>query len=237
MKNKLIVLLVAMFTIHVHVYSQSEQNLKTIHVMYDETSSQQSLGVSRLSQSLKAKGYSLLLVDRSKASGKEEICVTMLTSDELIQKEGFSLSHANAGIEVRALDELGAMYGLLELADMIDIHGLNQVPEKTVNSRFPFRAIKFNIPWGSYRRDESLQLHKETVRDLKYWESFLDMMAYNRFNSLTLWSLHPFSYMIRPTNFPLACSFDDAELKEWQDFWHLLFQMAKDRGIETYLVN
>jgi len=129
------------------------------------------------------------------------------------------------------------MYGLLELADMIDIHGLDDVPEKTVNSRFPFRAIKFNIPWGSYRRNESLQLHRETVRDLIYWESFLDMMAENRFNSLTLWSLHPFSYMIRPTNFPLACEFDDAELKEWQDFWHTLFQMAEDRGIETYLVN
>ena len=236
MKDKLIILVIIL-TFSVHVHAQNEKKFKPINVVFDKHSTQQTFGAMRLLQSLKSIGYSPVLLNQPEATGKEEICVTLLTSDELIQKEGFSLSHANAGIEVRALDESGAMYGLLELADMIDIHGLNHVPEKTVNSRFPFRAVKFNIPWGSYRRDESLQLHKETVRDLKYWESFLDMMADNRFNSLTLWSLHPFSYMIRPTNFPLACSFDDAELKEWQNFWHSLLQMAKDRGIETYLVN
>ena len=236
MKNKLIILLVTILAFSACNQPKNEE-LKPINVVYDKHSSQQEFGLTRLSQSLNSAGYSPVLVDPQDASGEEEICVKMLTSDSLIQKEGFSLAHANSEIEVRAIDEPGAMYGLLELADMIEIHGLDQVPEKTVNSRFPFRAIKFNIPWGSYRRNESLQMHKETVRDLEYWESFLDMMAENRFNSLTLWSLHPFSYMIRPTNFPDACEYDDAELKEWQDFWHSLFQMAKDRGIETYLVN
>ena len=237
MKNKFIILLVIILTSSACLHKQNEEKLKPIHVAIDKQSSQQVFGVHSLSQALERAGYAPVLVDRSDVTGKEEIRLNILPSDDLIQKEGFTLAHSNAGIELRALDESGAMYGLLELADMIDIHGLNQVPEKTVNARFPFRAIKFNIPWGSYRRNESLQLHKETVRDLKYWESFLDMMAENRFNSLTLWSLHPFSYMIRPENFPLACSFDDVELKEWQDFWHTLFQMAKDRGIETYLVN
>lgn len=237
MKNKLIILLVTILTSSACVHTQNEEKLKPINVVIDKQSSQQTLGLFSLSQALIGAGYSPVLVDRPNATGEEEISVSMLSSDDLIQKEGFTLAHTSSGIEIRALDESGAMYGLLELADMIDIHGINQVPEKTVNARFPFRAIKYNIPWGSYRRDSSLQLHKETVRDLEYWEGFLDMMAENRFNSLTLWSLHPFSYMIRPTNFPLACSFDDAELKEWQDFWHTLFQMAKDRGIETYLVN
>ncbi len=237
MNNKLIILLVTILVSSACVHTQKEEKHKPIHVAIDQQSSQQAFGLHSLSQALERAGYSPVLVDRTDATGKEEIRVNLLSSDALIQKEGFSLAHSNSGIEIRALDESGAMYGLLELADMIDIHGLDQVPEKTVNARFPFRAIKFNIPWGSYRRNESLQLHKETVRDLKYWESFLDMMAENRFNSLTLWSLHPFSYMIRPENFPLACSFDDVELKEWQDFWHTLFQMAKDRGIETYLVN
>jgi len=237
MRNKIILVLIIILTFSALVHAEKKEHLKPINVVYDKHSTQQVFGVTRLSQSLKALGYSPVFTDRAEATGKEEICVTMLPSDGVIQKEGFALSHKKPGIEVRALDESGAMYGLLELADMIDIHGLNHVPEKTVNARFPFRAIKFNILWGSYRRDESLQLHEETVRDIKFWEGFLDMMAENRFNSLTLWSLHPFPYMIRPTNFPLACSFDDAELKEWQDFWHSLFQMAKDRGIETYLVN
>jgi hypothetical protein len=221
----------------VFVHAQSTKGNKPIKITYDKNSSQQVFGVSRLSQSLKAIAYSPILIDEPKASEEEGIFVNMVPADEEIENEGFSLSRTKTGFEIRAIDEPGAMYGLLELADMIDVYGLDNVPEKTVNARFPFRAIKFNIPWGSYRRDESLQLHKETVRDLNYWEGFLDMMAENRFNALTLWSLHPFSYMIRPENFPMACEFDDAELKEWQDFWHLLFKMAKDRGIDTYLVN
>ena len=77
----------------------------------------------------------------------------------------------------------------------------------------------------------------ETCRDTVFWESFLDMMAENRFNTLTLWNLHPFNYLIRPTNFPEASGFSDKELAEWQQFWHTLFRMAKERSIETYLVN
>ena len=64
----------------------------------------------------------------------------------LIEKEGFSLKNSSGSIVVSAIDSTGAMYGLLELADMITIHGLDKVPEKTVNPRFPFRAIKFNLP-------------------------------------------------------------------------------------------
>jgi len=51
----------------------------------------------------------------------------------------------------------------------------------------------------SYRENESLQANDELSMDLNMWASFLDMMAANRFNALTLWSLHPFPYLIRAT--------------------------------------
>ncbi len=72
---------------------------------------------------------------------------------------------------------------------------------------------------------------------LAFWEAFLDMMVENRFNALTLWSAHLFPYMIRAENYPEATPFNDQELEEWQGFWKSLFAMAKERGIETYLVN
>lgn len=75
------------------------------------------------------------------------------------------------------------------------------------------------------------------MQDIRFWESFLDMMAENRFNVLTLWNLHPFNYMIRPTNFPDACGFNEEELKQWNVFWKSLFKMVKERGIDTYIVN
>jgi hypothetical protein len=73
----------------------------------------------------------------------------------------------------------------------------------------------------------------ETVRDLNFWRSFLDMMADSRFNTLTLWNLHPYTFMIRPKNFPEASPFTYAELVDWQHFYHTLFRMAHERGIDT----
>jgi hypothetical protein len=82
-----------------------------------------------------------------------------------------------------------------------------------------------------------MDIHWATCRDLNFWQKFLDMMAENRFNVLSLWNLHPFTFMIRPENFPKACPFTVKELNDWQQFWGKLFRMAKNRGIETYIVN
>ncbi|TWU44212.1 hypothetical protein Q31b_17480 [Novipirellula aureliae] len=213
---------------------------ESVDVVLNTESYAQSFGGERVLSALKEKGDTGGFVDPTAAEGDEAIRVTLLPNgaDKTLVEAGFSLAKTADGVEVRAIDEIGAMYGLLELADMIGIHGLESVPEKTVNPRFPFRAIKFNLPWSSYRQSEELQaLHHETLRDMEFWRSFLDMMAENRFNALTLWSLHPFPYMIRPTNFPKACPFDDAELAEWQTFWRTLFKEAKLRGIDVYLVN
>lgn len=116
---------------------------------------------------------------------------------------------------------------------------MRNVEEKLSNPRFEFRAIKFNLPWSSYRPSENpaMSLHTETCRSLRFWQRFLDMMAENRFNVLSLWNLHPFTYMIRPKGFAEACPFSDKELAQWQGFWRRLFSMAKERGIETYIVN
>jgi hypothetical protein len=43
--------------------------------------------------------------------------------------------------------------------------------------------------------------------------------------------------MIRPKNFPEASPFTHAELVDWQHFYHTLFRMAHERGIDTYVVD
>lgn len=153
--------------------------------------------------------------------------------------EGYHIrSNGNQGIKIMGTDYTGLLYGVYALEEQL-LNGIeiSSIKEEKVQAALPFRAIKFNLPWDSYRRSEALQLHTETVRDIAFWESFLDMMARNRFNVLTLWNLHPFNYMIRPKNFPEATGFSDNELADWQDFWKSLFAMARERGIETYLVH
>jgi len=152
--------------------------------------------------------------------------------------EGFKRVRSGAGLKITAGGERGAMYGLLDLAREIRVGTpLDRIPERTARARFEFRAIKFNLPWSAYRTSPVLEQHQDVCKDLRFWEAFLDMMAENRFNVLSLWSLHPYTYMIRPKNFPEACPFDDIELAEWKKLWRGLFAMARERGIETYLIN
>jgi hypothetical protein len=165
-----------------------------------------------------------------------------LTIDGSIGTEGFEFRRSQhdgyLALFVLACDESGAMYGVLELAEQFRMHGnLLNVAERVANPGFSFRAVKFNLPWSSYRKNECFDLQKETVRDLVFWQAFLDMMAENRYNVLTLWCLHPFPYMIKPLHFPKATPFTDTELADWKRFWMSLFRMAHDRGIETYIIN
>lgn len=153
-------------------------------------------------------------------------------------KEAFTIRHAGSRLVVEGSDANGLMYGSLALVeDLRNGVSLAQIAPRQEQPALPFRAIKFNLPWDPYREGYAMTLHQETCRDLRFWELFLDMMAENRFNALTLWNLHPFPYMIRPRNFPEACPFNDNELADWQTFYRGLFRMAKERGIDTYLVN
>ncbi len=156
--------------------------------------------------------------------------------DSSLGSEAYNIRTAGDEIKVTGGDGSGLMYGLLHVKEQFE-QGKAKIADLEESPRFPFRAIKFNLPWSAYRKAKALEIHKETCRDLMFWESFLDMMVENRFNALTLWSLHPFPYMIRNEKYPEACEFSDAELADWTSFWTQLFAMAKERGIETYLVN
>jgi hypothetical protein len=155
-----------------------------------------------------------------------------------IGKEGFKQDRAGNHLKVTGADARGAMYGVLDVAEQVRM-GIpwEKIEVRTVKPQLEFRAIKFNLPWSAYRTSPALEQHQHTCKDIKYWEGFLDMMAENRFNVLSLWSLHPYTYMIRPKNFPEACSFNDTEMAEWKKLWSGIFAMAKERGIETYLLN
>lgn len=153
-----------------------------------------------------------------------------------LKPEAYKIVSKAKIVEVMGGNHVGIMYGLLEVENQLKA-GKKIIEEKEESPNLAFRAIKFNLPWDSYRRSPALDLHYETCRDTIFWKGFLDMMVENRFNKLTLWNLHPFSFMVKTKKYPEGCSVSDKDLPEWQQFWTSLFRMAKDRGIETYLVN
>jgi hypothetical protein len=195
--------------------------------------------LGKLEAALRQQGDTLKrATNQASDSGAEIVVVVDPSLKADIGAEGFQQARSREGIKITASDERGAMYGVLDVAEQIRLGTpLKKIKEHTVKAQFEFRAIKFNLPWAAYRTSPALEQHQETCKDLKFWEAFLDMMAENRFNVLSLWSLHPYNYMIRPKNFPEACPFNDVELAEWKKLWCGIFAMAKERGIETYLVN
>jgi hypothetical protein len=195
--------------------------------------------LGRLDAALRQQGHVLRRIPSSAPGPAPWIAVTVDPAAlPSTGPEGFRRVSVSQGVKITASDERGAMYGVLDLAqEFRSGTPLDRMSDRTARAQLEFRAIKFNLPWSAYRTSPALEQHQDTCKDVRYWEAFLDMMAENRFNVLTLWSLHPFHYMIRPTNFPEASPFSDAELAEWKKLWSRIFAMARERGIETYLIN
>lgn len=170
-------------------------------------------------------------------SAEGKAAVFELRIDPSMGSEAFAVKRSERQFTVTGGDARGLVYGALELREqLLDGKSIDEVVPKTERPALAFRGIKFNTPWDSYRPTSAIDQHYDTVRDLKFWERFLDMMVENRFNAISLWTLHPFTYMIRPANFPEASKWTPQQFAEWQKLYQGIFRLAKERGLDTYVV-
>ncbi|MDI6402811.1 glycoside hydrolase family 20 zincin-like fold domain-containing protein, partial [Balneolaceae bacterium ANBcel3] len=203
------------------------------YLLYDDSSPQAGYAAKQLQKALTERGYSV-----TKDRSEYEILINLDINRTALSNEAYAIIPENHHITVNGGDGTGLIYGALTLAEKLrDGVALNEVTYTTESPKFPFRAIKHNLPWDTYRPSYALDQHFETARKVEYWEVFLDMMVQNRLNVITLWMMHPFTYMIMPENFPEASPFTEEELAEWQHLFQSIFAMAKDRGIDTYIIN
>jgi len=209
---------------------------KEITIACDTSSRMIRYGLSQLGKELTTSGNKVIITSLPDKSSHFDI---LISTEKEIAFEGYNITVSKQKILISGGDDKGAMYGLLEIAEQLRFNGghLSKIQAKKEEPHLRFRGIKFNLPFMAYRSALSSTQQEFVVRDPRFWESFLDMMANNRYNVLSLWSMHPFHYMIRPQNFPEACPFNNDELLSWKNFWTNLFKMAHDRGIETYIIN
>ena len=222
--KKVICLFIATLSVFACGFSQS------VRISYSRVSPQASYAARMLENALLKKGY-------SKKETKSDFEINLSINDTSLGSEAFSVSNNGKKITVIGGDDRGVIYGSLAVAE--DIRNgirLERIKPKKEKPNYSLRAIKFDLPWDTYRHSDALDLHLETCKDVNYWKAFLDMMAENRFNSLSLWNLHPYTFMIKPKNFPEASPFNDAEMKEWQALFSSIFKMAKERAIDTYII-
>ena len=125
-----------------------------------------------------------------------------------IQREG------DRGIRIVAGDSLGAMYGGLEVSEQIALGGaLTTIREMARKPYVLRRGLKFNIPFDgrtpSYDdTGDAAQKNIAVMWDFEFWRNFLDTMARNRYNVLSLWTTNPYGGIVELPKYP-GVNFDD----------------------------
>ena len=171
---------------------------------------------------------------RSASGGLSLGRVAISVSGDL-KPEAFRIRAANGGYAITGGDARGAMYGALDFAEQLQLTAGGR--DKEEQPSLSVRALKFNVPLPGtgYLSEEDLA-NNQWFWSLDYWRKFLDMAARNRYNAITFWSAHPYGRMVRVPKYPEATDVPPAELDKNIAFFRQLFQMAADRGLDTYLV-
>lgn len=140
-----------------------------------------------------------------------------------IEKEGFSIQKNNKQTLVLANEPAGLMYGVLELAEQIELKGLQGIAAIDQNPYMKMRGTKFNIPLDartpSYSdMSDAGQKNIPVMWEFDFWKKYIDELAKNRYNFISLWSEHPFPSLVKLKKYP-EIALDDVmrtngELKE-----------------------
>ncbi len=211
-----------------------------VTIDFDAKSKPIRFGVDEIEKALKKTGQSVREQSLYANGRPADIAIRVLPEPvkSTIQDEGYRLENQNGRILITAADATGAMYGAMDVAEQLRMgKSLKKLTPKIANPHLAVRALKINLPWLPYRTGPAMDVHLDVCNDLAYWQRLLDMMARNRFNVLSLWSVHPFSFMVKPTNFPMANTYSETVMAERKQFWTSLFRIAKERGVAPYIVN
>lgn len=124
-----------------------------------------------------------------------------------LKPQGYRIERTEGKIRVIGGDASGAMYGGLDVAEAIRLGTLADLKSSQHMPYIARRGIKFNIPLDartpSYSdAGDSAQQNIPEMWSLDFWREFLDEMARDRFNVLTLWNLHPFPSMVKVPEYP-----------------------------------
>ena len=130
-----------------------------------------------------------------------------IAMDSNLENQAFKIKHENFDVKVYGGDTNGAMYGLLELAEQISLYGFEGIKATEQKPFIKKRGIKFNIPLDarlpSY--DDTGDAAQNNIIEMwntEFWHAYLDNLAVNRYNVLTLWTKHPFPGLIKLKAYP-----------------------------------
>jgi len=206
---------------------------KNVIILYAKENPQAEYATRKLAKALIDRGYDVRAEQKN-----YDFLISLAVHPARLKAEEFSIIPEGKVITIYGGDNRGLIYGALALAEHLNNGAsLEFIEAEAHKPHLEFRGIKYNLPWETYRPSSALDQHYDTARDLKYWEAFLDMVVRNRFNVISLWNIHPYTFMIRSIHFPEASPWTEQELVGWQHLYHEIFRMAKERALDTYIVH
>jgi hypothetical protein len=206
----------------------------SVAIAHNAASPQASYAARRLGEALRERGYQI----HGAEGAATDFVVRLGLQPKRLSAEAFAFTPSPKALAIEAGDARGLVYAALAAAETLrNGTRLEEIRSRREVPHLDFRGVKFNTPWDTYRPSSALDQHYATARDVRFWEAFLDMLVENRFNAISLWTLHPFTYMIRPRSFPEASPWTPAELEEWKRLYRDIFRLAKERGLDTYIVH
>ena len=215
-----------------------------MHLYYDRTDPRIAFATARLIDALSAGGPPVLRRDLSRlpAEVREDSVVVGAIEDgallgvEVADPEGFVIARRGRAIHVVGGGSRGAMYGAMDLAEQVQLAGVDGVVEKAESPFLALRGVQFNLPWEPYANGDVFAHNDRVCWDIDFWREYIDMLAVNRYNCLTLWSRHPYHLMFRLDKYPRTTALSDEKIAQNMRFFRDLFGHARDRGVDTFLI-
>lgn len=131
---------------------------------------------------------------------------------------------------------VGAMYGLFDLAETVRCKGWDSVCEGEWSPFLEKRGVKFNLPFQVYSNGDPFIKNEETAFSFEFWRDYIDFLARNRYNCLSLWTENPFEMLLDLTKYPEASSVSPENRKKYRNLYTKILRHAKNRGMETYFI-
>ncbi len=173
------------------------------------------------------------------------------------KEQGYALrvtkTNNSKGYWVLGGDRVGAMYGGIHLGELVKAGLLADAKDKDQTPFIAKRGLKFNIPLDArqpshgenWKESTSPQTNVANMWDINFWTEYLDVLARQRYNVLSLWNKHPFPSLVKLDDYPDVALNDvynaygkikDMPHEEKIALWKKIMELAWDRGIEVYLI-
>lgn len=242
---------------------------KEVGVFYDHSVPQFEFAASDISSALEKHGHTVLIKQIAELSKNNLDCniIIALKSNTSV----IDLLSKNKGAVINSLvdqsyalrtttkkslnywaiggDVSGAMYGGLQLAENITFNNLAGTYNEEDAPYLKKRGIKFNIAYDlkSPSFDSDGDQDKSNIRDMwdmSFWKSYLDDLARYRYNTLSFWTKHPFTSMIKLDEYPDVAINDVTDgygnlvkkmtIGEKIAFWQEVMEHANNRSIDIF---